>query len=285
MAKKTENFFKRLRSEQERKGSIICMGIGPDVEEAKKKRDFFPFGRKALRVLATDAIRETQMEVPVFKFSLASFSVEDEEAYLEELIRMTKKTFDALTILDAKYSDTGLAAEKHAEEAFIRYGADAVTVNPYFGIDTIEPYLEFKDKGVIVVIRTSNPGSADYQMLNVEDGLKLYEKMALDMVALNEKFGGNRIGLFVGSASPNELIRIRQLVGDMPLLVPRIGKKGIDTKGIIEAAQTADGFGMMACVFQEIAYGKNPAEALRAIQKQVNSYRNSFDRKKLPYEK
>ncbi len=285
MAKKNENFFQQLRSEQERKGSIVCMGIGPDVEEASKKRNFFPFGRKALRVLASDALRETHMEVPVFKFGLASFSVEDEEAYLEDLIRMTRKTFNALSILDAKYSDTGVAAEKHAEEAFIRYGADAVTVNPYFGIDTIEPYLKFKDKGVIVVIRTSNPGSADYQTLNIEGGLKLYEKMAVDMVALNEKFGGNRIGLFVGTTCPVELARIRQLVGDMPLLVPRIGKKGVDTKGIIEAAQTADGFGLMACVLQEIAYGKNPAEALHAIDKQVNSSRNGFTRAKLPFEK
>ena len=147
-------------------------------------------------------------------------------------------------IADAKRGDIGSTAEQYAVEAFDRYAADAVTVNPYMGFDSIEPYLQYKNKGVIVLCRTSNSGGSDLQFLRVKDQAEegwdeaLYERVARLASTSWNKSG--QIGLVVGATFPQEIAKVREIVGDMPLLIPGIGAQGGDIEATVKAGQGAN---------------------------------------------
>jgi len=176
-------------------------------------------------------------------------------------------------VLDAKRGDIGATAEQYAREAFERYGADAVTVNPYMGQDSVAPYLEWKDRGVIVLCRTSNPGGSDLQFLQV-DGQPLYQVVAR-LVA--EKWNANgQCGLVVGATFPNELAQVRSIVGAMPLLVPGIGAQGGDIAATVQAGQSAAGAGMMinssrAILYAAPAAGETFAEAAARVARDTRA--------------
>jgi orotidine-5'-phosphate decarboxylase len=185
-------------------------------------------------------------------------------------------------VLDAKRGDIGATAEQYAREAFERYQAHAVTVNPYMGFDSVAPYLEWKDRGAIVLCRTSNPGGSDLQFLPVE-GKPLYQHVA-QMVA--EKWNTNgQCALVVGATFPNELVQVRKIVGEMPLLVPGIGAQGGDIQATVTAGKTASGTGMMINSSRAILYapanektGEGFAQAARRVametREAINRYRN-----------
>jgi orotidine-5'-phosphate decarboxylase len=180
-------------------------------------------------------------------------------------------------ILDAKRGDIGSTAEKYAEELFDRYGADAVTVNPYMGGDTLKPFLNRKERGVIILCRTSNPGARDIQDLEV-GGRKLYQIIADK--AKNEWNGNGNVVLVVGATFPTELKEIRSIVGDMPLLVPGIGAQGGDVEAAVTNGKTAGGVGMIINSSRGIIYagtGKDFAEAARgatlSLRDEINRYR------------
>ncbi len=161
-------------------------------------------------------------------------------------------------MLDAKRGDIGATAEQYAREAYERYGADAVTVNPYMGFDSVAPYLEWKDRGAIILCRTSNPGGSDLQFMTV-DGKPLYQHVA-QLVA--EKWNTNgQCGLVVGATFPDELAQVRKIVGDMPLLVPGIGAQGGDIQATVAAGKTASGAGMMINSSRAILYAKADSQA------------------------
>jgi orotidine-5'-phosphate decarboxylase len=189
-----------------------------------------------------------------FKPQIAYFAALRAEDQLEALCAYIRNTYPALPIvLDAKRGDIGATAEQYAREAYERYGADAVTVNPYMGADSIAPYTEWKDKGVIVLCRTSNPGGSDLQFMQV-DGVPLYQHVAR-LVA--EKWNHNgQCGLVVGATFPEELAQVRAIVGDMPLLVPGIGAQGGDIAATVVAGRSADGTGMMINSSRAILYAQ-----------------------------
>ncbi len=201
-----------------------------------------------------------------FKPQIAYFAARRAEDQLEALIQhIHAKHPDVPVILDAKRGDIGSTAEQYAIEAFERFGADAVTLNPYMGRDSAEPYLARADKGVIFLCRTSNPGGSDLQFLDV-GGEKLYERVAR-LVA--EQWNGNRnCALVVGATFPAEIARVRQLTGDMPLLVPGIGAQGGDVLATVQAGRTADGTGLMINSSRAILYagkGEDFAAAARQV--------------------
>ena len=142
-------------------------------------------------------------------------------------------------ILDAKRGDVGSTADFYAAEAFDRYGADAVTINPYLGLDAMAPFLDRQDKASIILCRTSNPGGADLQNLKLASGQTLYEHVATE-AATNWNRHHN-IGLVVGATQPEELARIRAITGDMPFLLPGIGAQG----GSVEDSMRAGAGGML----------------------------------------
>jgi orotidine-5'-phosphate decarboxylase len=180
-------------------------------------------------------------------------------------------------ILDAKRGDIGSTAEQYAREAFERYGADAVTVNPYMGGDSIEPYTRYPGKGVIVLCRTSNAGGSDLQFLQV-GGEALYKRVAR-LVAGPWNTNGN-CGLVVGATFPNELAEVRALVGDLPLLVPGIGAQGGDVEATVKAGKTADGTGLIVNSARAVIYAGSGADvagearaAAMATRDEINRYR------------
>jgi orotidine-5'-phosphate decarboxylase len=180
-------------------------------------------------------------------------------------------------ILDAKRGDIGSTAEQYAREAFERFQADAVTVNPYLGYDSVEPFLKHEGRGVVVLCRTSNPGAREFQDLLV-DGRKLFLTVA-ETVARKWNAGGQCL-LVVGATYPAELGEVRALVGNMPLLVPGVGAQGGDVAEAVRNGRTRAGAGLVLNSSRAILYaspGPDFAAAARsatlALRDEINRYR------------
>ena len=166
-------------------------------------------------------------------------------------------------MLDSKRGDIGSTAEHYAREAFVRYGAHAVTVNPYMGTDSVEPYFDHGG-GVLAVCRTSNPGGDDFQSL-VAEGRPIYAHVA-DMVASQWSKLGD-CGLVVGATYPGELADVRAIAPDVPILVPGVGEQGGDAASAVEHGATRDGRGLMVSSSRAVLYasdGADFADAARA---------------------
>jgi orotidine-5'-phosphate decarboxylase len=204
-----------------------------------------------------------------FKPQFAYFASQRAEGQLEKLIKHLKDQYPHIpVILDSKRGDIGSTADHYALEAFERYGADAVTVNPYMGFDTIEPYLKHTGKGVIVLCRTSNPGGSDLQFLNVSSGEPLYLHVA--KLASQKWNSSGQISLVVGATFPEEIAKVRSIVGDMPLLIPGIGAQGGDIDATVKAGRipNAPSTGMIINSSRAILYasaGNNFAQAARDV--------------------
>jgi len=208
--------------------------------------------------------------VCAFKPQFAYFASQGAENQLEKLIHHLKDRYPHIpVILDAKRGDIGSTAEHYALEAFERYGADAVTVNPYMGRDSIEPYLKHQGKGVIILCRTSNPGGSDLQFLKIaSDGHPLYLHVAT--LAAKEWNSTGQVSLVVGATFPDEIAKVRAIVGQMPLLIPGIGAQGGDLKATVKAGHipSKPGTGMMINSSRAILYassGPDFAEAARTV--------------------
>ena len=244
-------FIQKLSAAWASNNSLLCVGLDPDIsklpaELAQQPDAIFSFCKSIVDVTADLACS--------FKPQIAYFAAIRAEDQLEAICRYIKTTYPAIPIiLDAKRGDIGATAEQYAREAFERYDADAVTVNPYMGFDSVAPYLEWKDRGAIVLCRTSNVGGSDLQFLNV-DGQPLYQHVA-KLVAGKWNTNG-QCALVVGATFPQELAQVRSLIGDMPLLVPGIGAQGGDIAATVAAGKTANGQGMMINSSRAILYAK-----------------------------
>jgi orotidine-5'-phosphate decarboxylase len=179
-------------------------------------------------------------------------------------------------ILDAKRGDIGSTAQNYAIEAFERYGADAVTANPYLGRDSVQPFLDRADKGVVILCRTSNPSAADFQDLMI-DGRPLYQHVA-QAVARDWNGHGN-CALVVGATWPEQLREVRAIVGDLPLLIPGIGAQGGDVEAVLRNGMAADGAGLIVSSSRAILYassGADYADAARAATRKLRDAINRF---------
>ncbi len=270
-------FTEKLAAAWARNNSLLCVGLDPDIAK-------FPAplqGRQdAILDFCKGIVDATADLACAFKPQIAYFAALRAEAQLEELCAWLRATHPQISVvLDAKRGDIGATAEQYAREAFERYGADAVTVNPYMGFDSVQPYLEWKDRGVIVLCRTSNPGGSDLQFLTA-DGVPVYQHVAR-MVA--EKWNTNgQCGLVVGATFPQELAEVRRIVGHKPLLVPGVGAQGGDVEATVKAGRTGAGTGMMINSSRAILYakpvgGESWTEAARRValetREAINRYR------------
>jgi orotidine-5'-phosphate decarboxylase len=242
-------FTRMLAAAWRQNDSLLCVGLDPDPAR-------FPAhlrGRDdAILEFCSAIVDATADLVCSFKPQIAYFAAHRAEDQLEALIAHIHEQHPGIpVILDAKRGDIGSTAEQYAIEAFARYGADAVTVNPYMGRDSLEPYLAFRDKGVILLCRTSNPGGSELQFLDV-GGERLYERVA--RLAASEWNSNGQIGLVVGATFPAEIARVRAIVGDMPLLVPGIGAQGGDIAATVEAGRTGNAAGLMINSSRAILY-------------------------------
>ncbi|MFA6069473.1 orotidine 5'-phosphate decarboxylase [Janthinobacterium lividum] len=259
------NFINKLSAAWTANNSLLCVGLDPDLAKLPADLRDLPDG---ITTFCTRIIDATADLACAFKPQIAYFAALGAEKQLEDICRYVRENYPHIPlILDAKRGDIGATATQYAREAFERYGADAVTVNPYMGEDSLDPYLAWKDRGVIILCRTSNPGGSDLQFLDT-DGVPLYQRVAR-LVA--EKWNKNgQCALVVGATFPEELAQVRAIVGDMPLLVPGIGAQGGDIAATVGAGQTANGMGMMISSSRAIIYatpqaGEDFADAARRV--------------------
>ena len=268
-------FIDQLRRAWEGSNSLVCVGLDPEIERfprhiADQASPIFQFNKAVI-----DATADL---VCAYKPQFAHYAAYEAEDQLERTIEYIHRTYPHVpVILDSKRGDVGNTAERYAIEAFERYGADAVTVNPYLGGDTLEPFLEYADKGVIILCRTSNPGARDLQDLDV-GGRRLYHVVA-DLAATKWNSRGNCL-LVVGATYPKELAEVRQIVGEMPFLVPGVGAQGGDVAQAVQNGQTTSGTGLIISSSRGILYassGEDFASAARQatlkLRDQINNAR------------
>jgi orotidine-5'-phosphate decarboxylase len=275
------HFMQSLQQAWQRHDSLVCVGLDP--EPAK-----FPAHLRdqpdAVFTFCAAIVDATADLVCTFKPQIAHFAALRAEDALERLIaHIHQKHPGVPVILDAKRGDIGSTAQHYASEAFDRYQADAVTLNPYLGRDSVQPFLDRTDKGVILLCRTSNPGGADFQNLIVQDevsaGRPLYQRVAAT-IAREWNDHGN-CALVTGATYPEELGQVRQLIGAMPLLVPGIGAQGGDVEAVLRHGCTPDSTGLMISSSRAILYadsGEDFAEAARAAARDLRDTINALRR-------
>jgi len=247
------NFIQALNAAWRDRNSLLCVGLDPDPAKFPAHLQGTP---DAIFEFCKGIVDATADLVCCFKPQIAYFAARRAEDQLEALIEHIHEKHPATpVILDAKRGDIGSTAEQYAVEAFERFGADAITVNPYMGRDSVDPYLAYPDKGVILLCRTSNPGGSDLQFLDVGGPgtqERLYERVAR-LVAQEWNTTG-QCALVVGATFPAEIARVRELIGDMPLLVPGIGAQGGDIEATVHAGRNAQGSGLMINSSRAILY-------------------------------
>lgn len=245
-------FSELLAASWRKSNSLLCVGLDPNSENLpaavrSNPTPLYAFNREIINATAPWAC--------AFKPQIAHYAAVGAESQLQQTIEYIKKNYPAIpVILDAKRGDIGATAQKYAHEAFVRYQADAVTVNPYLGGDSLTPFLEYRDKegadkGVFILCRTSNPGSGDLQELRDGDVSVAHHVATLAATKWNKN--GN-VGLVVGATWHKEVGAIRRLVGDMPLLIPGIGAQGGDLGAVVDNGLNAAGDGMLINVSRGI---------------------------------
>ncbi len=232
-------FLEQLHTAQAAHQSMLCVGLDPEPSRfpgalkgnANKIYDFC--------AAIVDATADT---VIAFKPQIAYFAAHRAEGQLERLMEHIRRAAPQVPIiLDAKRGDIGSTAEQYAIEAFERYGADAVTLSPFMGFDSVQPYLKYHDKGAFLLCRTSNKGGDDLQnqrLASIEGEPLLYEHVA--RLAQGPWNANGQLGLVVGATYPNEIERVRAIAKHLPLLIPGVGAQGGDALATVRAGWRAD---------------------------------------------
>jgi orotidine-5'-phosphate decarboxylase len=271
------NFYNKLLNSWNHQNSLLCVGLDPDLSRLPRS---VRSGKEPLYRFNREIIDATAQWVCCFKPQVAYYSAIGAEAQLEKTIRYIKTSYPDITvILDAKRSDIGSSARMYATEAFERYQADAVTVNPYMGSDSLEPFLEFEHRGVIVLCRTSNPGGVDLQQLD-SGGSPVYQHVA--RLATSVWNHNHNVALVVGATYPTIIGEVRKITGSMPLLIPGVGTQGGDLEAVLEYGLTEDKLGLVINVSRDIIYAGEGADFSSAaaaqaqiLCQQINRYRES----------
>ena len=234
------SFLDQLRRAQAQNDSLLCVGLDPDPGR-------FPAGvardAEGMADFCLAIARATADLACAFKPQIAYFAARRAEVQLERLIAALRDIAPQVPIiLDAKRGDIGSTAEQYAREAFERYGADAVTLSPFMGFDSVAPYLKYEGKGAFLLCRTSNPGGDDLQnqrLASVDGQPLLYEHVAA--LAQGPWNTNGQLGLVVGATYPREIERVRALAPTVPLLIPGVGAQGGDAEATVRAGWRVDG--------------------------------------------
>jgi len=266
------NFINTVRSAWGHKNTLLCVGLDPDPD--KIPRHIRKMGEPLLEF--NKAIIDSTCDlVCAYKPQIAFYSASKAENQLEATIDYIHTRYpDTPVILDAKRGDIASTASMYAREAFERYHADAVTVNPYMGGDTLDPFLKHKDKGIIILCRTSNPGAVDIQDLET-NGKKIYRIIAYK-ASEEWNYNGNVL-LVAGATYPLELKEIRSIVGDMPFLVPGIGAQGGDIEKTVRNGIDHNGAGMIINSSRSIIYASPEGDFAAAARNAAMNLRNEIN--------
>ena len=271
-------FTDKLRAAWATNESLVCVGLDPEPAR-------FPAPLRNAPDRVFDFCRAivdaTADLVCCFKPQIAHFAAQRSELALERLIAHIHREHPGIpVILDAKRGDIGSTAGHYAVEAFDRYGADAVTANPYLGRDSVQPFLDRVDRGVVLLCRTSNTGARDLQDLPVRgsDGsaIALYQHVAT--LVAREWNGNGNCALVVGATYPRELAQVRALVGDMPVLVPGVGAQGGDVDAVIGNGCDAQGAGLIVSSSRAILYAGTDGDFTSAARTATRELRDAINR-------
>ena len=273
-------FMQALRARWEQADSLVCVGLDPEPAKFPSRIADAP---DAIFEFCRDIVDATAQYVCCFKPQIAHFAALGAEDALQRLIAYVHSAHPGIpVILDSKRGDIGSTARHYAAEAFDRYAADAVTANPYLGRDSVQPFLDHADRGVVILCRTSNPGATDLQDLIVSDGGRgarpLYQHVA-ERIAHHWNGNGN-CALVVGATWPEQLREVRAIVGDLPFLVPGVGAQGGDVEAVVTNAKTADGAGLVVSSSRAILYASDGDDfadaataAAKSLRDEINRYR------------
>jgi len=274
------SFLEKLLAAERQNQSLLCVGLDPEPERLPEHLRTLPVERAIVR-FCREIIEVTAPYTSVFKPNFAFFEVLGPAGLsaLQEIVRAIPAHIPV--IADAKRGDIGSTAKNYAAALFETYGFDAATVNPYLGYDAVAPFLAYREKGVLLLCRTSNPSARDFQDLLVQtaDGptRPLYEVVAQRVQSWNE--AGN-CGLVVGATYPQEMGAIRKLCPDLPVLVPGIGAQGGDLEAVGPLAVDARGERAMFSASRAILYAGGgedyasvAASTARALRDQINQAR------------
>ena len=271
------NFLDRLQHAWRDNDSLLCVGLDPEPGRLPATLG----GNDTVFEFCRAIVDATADLVCCFKPQIAHFAAQRAEGALERLIAHIHARHPRVpVILDAKRGDIGSTAQHYATEAFDRYGADAVTLNPYLGRDSLRPFLDRADKGAVILCHTSNPGAGDLQDLLV-DGRPLYQHVAAHIA---RDWNENRnCALVVGATYPQQLAEVRRIVGDaVPLLVPGVGAQGGDVAAVVHNGRNSGGTGLIISTSRAVLYagaGADFADAARraaqTLRDEINSHRRS----------
>lgn len=270
------NFQQKLDRIVKKNNSLVCVGLDTDI---KKIPQHLQKSKEGLFIFNKEIIDATYNLVCAYKPNSAFYEMLGEKGIgqLKKTCDYLKKKYPTIPIiLDAKRGDIGSTNEGYARFIFDYLKADAVTINPYLGQEAVQPFLDRKDKGIITLCRTSNPGAGEFQDLE-NRGKKLYEIIAKNII---KKWNKNKNCLLVvGATYPQELVKIRKIVGDITLLVPGIGAQGGDVKKTISAGLNSKKSGLIINSSRGIIYAsgkdfaKKAREATLKLRDLINSYR------------
>jgi len=260
------NFLTKLNGARRHNQSLLCVGLDPEPEKLPAGASVAGFCR--------EIVRATYDLVCAYKPNIAFFEALGAEGWgiLKKVIALVPRNIPV--IIDAKRGDVGNTARAYARAVFDELGADAVTVNPYMGYDSIEPFVEYKDKGVFVLCRTSNPGAADFQSLTC-DSKPLYQIVAERVETWNKH---RNLGLVVGATQPDELKMIREAHPALPLLIPGVGAQGGSLKLAVKYGAAGEGVAIINSSRQVLYASAGPdfAEGARAaalsLRDEINRY-------------
>lgn len=264
------NVIEKYDKRVDKINSLVCVSLDPEIARLPPRfqREKFPqfaFNR--------EIVNATHEFVSAYKPTFAFYEARGSRGFEE--LQMTvhyiqKQHPDILTIGDGKRGDISNTNEQYATAIYDEFGFDATTIQPYLGKESLKPFLERKEKGCIILCRTSNPGAREIQDLPV--GEKPLWYVVADMVARGWNTNGNCM-LVVGATYPGDMKTIRELTGDMPFLVPGIGAQGGNVKAAVQAGLDSNERGLIMNAGRSIIFSENPAEAARTLRDEINRWR------------
>jgi orotidine 5'-phosphate decarboxylase subfamily 2 len=294
-----ESFFSFLEKRVDDCSSLLCIGLDPHVSDLTS-----PTAASALD-FCLRLVKATAPYTAAFKPNAAFFEFFGPAGWtaLKQVIEAIQEESDRKgsmipVILDAKRGDIASTAEAYAKSAFEQLGAHAITLNPYLGKDSIDPFLEFPEKGVFLLCKTSNPGANDLQDVlvldeergekkegdlfpsfdNAQDRLSSFEPLYVHVAKLAQTWNTrNNIGLVVGATQPEALTRVRAAASDLWFLSPGVGAQGGDLETALKAGLRADGKGMLINVSRSIARAENPGLAAAELRDEIINLRYSLN--------
>jgi orotidine-5'-phosphate decarboxylase len=268
------SFFTKLSRAVTENNSLLCVGLDSDPAKIPGGIAIADFNRAIIEATAEFAC--------AYKINLAFYEAEGEAGMAALRATLERIPENIPVIGDAKRADIGNTSTAYARAIFDDLGFDAITVNPYLGHDALQPFLDYKEKGIFILCRTSNPGAGDFQTLSciTERGnMPLYRIVADKAAAWNTN--GN-IGLVVGATNPGELKLIREHHPGMPLLIPGIGAQGGDLELTVKNGQDNGGAGILINSSRQIIFASSgddyavaAGKAAREMRKQINRYRSA----------